>query len=321
VSGFAFAVHGGAGARARRTPGEESEVRRALAACVAEAYAALARGASAVDVVERAVARLEDDPHFNAGRGSALTLDGRVEMDASIMDGRSRAAGAVAAVTRVANPVSAARLVMERSRHVLLVGEAADRFALAHGARAADAGSLVTDERRRELEALRAKQDADGAQGGRASAEGARSEAQPSGDRRAGTVGAVARDAQGHLAAATSTGGLAGQLPGRVGDSALIGAGTWADDQTCAVSGTGHGEAFVRCALAHEIDALVRLLRMPLDTACEAALARLAELGFAGGLIAVGGVGEPILRFRSAAMARGWLDADGRPRVAIGADE
>jgi beta-aspartyl-peptidase (threonine type) len=217
------------------------------------------------------------------------------------MDGRSRAAGAVAAATRVANPVSAARLVMERSPHVLLAGEAADRFALGHGARAADPASLVTDERRRELERRRRG-------------------AQPA-DEAPGTVGAVARDAEGHLAAATSTGGLTGQLPGRVGDSALIGAGTWADDATCAVSGTGHGEAFVRCALAHEIDALVRLLRLPLDAACAAALARVAELGFTGGAIALGAGGDPVLRFNTPAMARAWLDPDGRPRVAIRADE
>lgn len=307
MSRIAFAVHGGAGARTRRAPGEEEAIRRALTGCLAEAHAALARGAPALDAVERAVARLEDDPHFNAGRGSALTLDGRVEMDASIMDGRSRAAGAVAASTRVANAVSAARLVMERSAHVLLAGEAADRFALTLGARAADPGSLVTEERRRELEDLRAEKErrsAPGADGGSP-----------------GTVGAVARDAEGHLAAATSTGGLTGQLPGRVGDSAVIGAGTWADDRTCAVSGTGHGEAFLRCALAHEIDALVRLLRIPLDAACSAALARVAELGFTGGVIAVGGAGSPVLRFHTAAMARGWFDADGRPHVAIHADE
>jgi len=307
LSQIAFAVHGGAGARVRGAPGKDEAVRRAIAGCLAEAHAALATGSPALDVVERAVAHLEDDPHFNAGRGSALTLDGRVEMDASIMDGRSRAAGSVAAATRIANPVSAARLVMERSPHVLLAGEAADLFALAHGARAADPESLVTEERRRELEELRA------AKRPRAAAGTERGSA--------GTVGAVARDQHGHLAAATSSGGLTGQIPGRVGDSAVIGAGTWADDATCAVSGTGRGEAFLRCALAHEIDALVRLLRIPLDAACAAALARVAELGSAGGCIALGGRGVPVLRFHTVAMVRGWLDAGGRARVAIDADE
>jgi beta-aspartyl-peptidase (threonine type) len=253
------------------------------------------------------VARLEDDPHFNAGRGSALTIEGRVEMDASVMDGRSRAAGAVAGATRVANPVVVARLVMERTPHVLLAGEAADRFAQTHGARIVDPASLVTDERRRELERVRATKRP-------AAAAAPEREA-------AGTVGAVARDRAGHLAAATSTGGLAGQLAGRVGDSAVIGAGTWADDATCAVSGTGQGEAFIRCALAHEIDTLVRFLRIPLDAACAAALARVAELGSTGGCVAVGADGSVALRFNTTGMVRGWIDADGRARVAIYADE
>jgi beta-aspartyl-peptidase (threonine type) len=309
VSRVALAVHGGAGAleRGSREPAEEAALRRVVAECLAEGQAALAAGASALDVVERAVARLEDDPHFNAGLGSALTIEGRVEMDASIMDGRSRAAGAVAGVTRIANPVAAARLVMERSPHVLLAGEGADRFALAHSARAVDPASLVTDERRRELERVRAgRRPSASARGGRPAA---------------GTVGAVARDANGHLAAATSTGGIAGQLAGRVGDSAVIGAGTWADDATCAVSGTGHGEAFIRCALAHEIDTLVRFLRIPLDAACAAALARVAALGSAGGCIAVDAAGSLALRFNTAGMLRGWIDPSGRARVAIYADE
>jgi L-asparaginase / beta-aspartyl-peptidase len=306
VTRIRLAIHGGAGTFARGALGarDDAALRHVLAACLVEGHAALAAGAAALDVVERVVVRLEDDPRFNAGRGSALTQDGRVEMDASIMDGRTRAAGAVGSVSRVANPVSAARLVMERSAHVLLVGEAAERFAVAQGARAVDPASLVTEERRRELERSRTGAPASGA------ADGA-----------TGTVGAVARDRSGHLAAATSTGGLTGKLPGRVGDSAVIGAGTWADDATCAVSGTGHGEAFLRCALAHEIDALLRHLGIPLDAACAAALARVAALGSAGGCIALGRDGDPVLRFQTAGMARGWVDAGGRVRVAIFADE
>ncbi len=307
MSRVALAVHGGAGPleRGSRAPTAEAAVRRAIAECLAAGQAALAAGASALDVVERAVVRLEDDPHFNAGHGSALTIEGRVEMDASIMDGRSRSAGAVAGVTRVANPVAVARLVMERTPHVLLAGAAADRFAHVHGARVVDPASLVTDERRRELERVRSSRPAAAARAGR----------------EADTVGAVARDADGHLAAATSTGGVTGQLAGRVGDSAVIGAGTWADDATCAVSGTGHGEAFIRCAFAHEIDTLVRFLRIPLDAACSAALARVADLGSTGGCIAAGPDGSVALRFNTPAMVRGWLDADGRARVAIYADE
>jgi L-asparaginase / beta-aspartyl-peptidase len=301
LSRIAFAVHGGAGPlrRLRMAPDEESAVRRAIAARLEAGLAALEAGASALDAVEQAVIALEDDPHFNAGRGSALTIDGHVEMDATIADGRSRATGAVACVSRLANPVAAARLVMERTPHVLLVGEAAERFAAAHGARSADPASLVTEERRRELAQRR----------------------EPGSGDAAGTVGAVARDRDGHLAAATSTGGLAGQLRGRVGDSAVFGAGTWADDATCAVSGTGHGEAFIRCALAHEIDALVRIRALPLAAACDAALARVAELGSAGGCIALDREGAVALRFNTAGMIRGWLDPTGRPTVAIFADE
>lgn len=297
----ALALHGGAGPlrRLRLARDEEVAIRRAIELQLDRGRAALEAGASALDVVEQAVKALEDDPLFNAGHGSALTVEGRVEMDATIADGRTRRTGAVACVSRVANPVAAARLVMERTPHVLLVGEAAERFAIAHGARAIDPASLVTDARRREL---------------------ARRHDPGTGDA-AGTVGAVARDRDGHLAAATSTGGMAGQLRGRVGDSAVFGAGTWADDASCAVSGTGHGEAFIRCALAHEIDALVRHRATPLAAACDAALARVAELDGTGGCIALSADGEVAARFDTAGMVRGWLDASGRPMVAIYRDE
>jgi isoaspartyl peptidase/L-asparaginase-like protein (Ntn-hydrolase superfamily) len=301
VNRVALALHGGAGPlrRLRLARDEEVAIRRAIELQLDRGRAALEAGASALDVVEQAVKALEDDPLFNAGHGSALTVEGRVEMDATIADGRTRRTGAVACVSRVANPVAAARLVMERTPHVLLVGEAAERFAIAHGARAIDPASLVTDARRREL---------------------ARRHDPGTGDA-AGTVGAVARDRDGHLAAATSTGGMAGQLRGRVGDSAVFGAGTWADDASCAVSGTGHGEAFIRCALAHEIDALVRHRATPLAAACDAALARVAELDGTGGCIALSADGEVAARFDTAGMVRGWLDASGRPMVAIYRDE
>ncbi len=301
MSRIALALHGGAGPlrRLRLDPDQEAALRAAIASRLEAGHTALEGGASALDVVEEAVAALEDDPLFNAGRGSALTIDGRVEMDACIADGRSRATGAVACVSRLANPIAAARLVMERTPHVILVGEAAEHFAIAHGAREADPASLVTETRRQELARLR----------------------EPGAGDAAGTVGAVARDRDGHLAAATSTGGMAGQLRGRVGDSAVFGAGTWADDLSCAVSGTGHGEAFIRCALAHEIEALVRTRAMPLAAACDAALARVAELGSTGGCIAVDRNGEVAARFNTAGMVRGCLTATGRPSVAIYRDE
>ena len=290
-------VHGGAGAleRGGPEPAHEAEARRALADALGAALRRLHEGGSALDAVVEAVAVLEDHPRFNAGRGSALTSQGRVEMDASVMDGARRAAGAVACVRTVRNPVRLARLVLERTPHVLLAGRSAERFARANGVERVHPRTLVVPEQRELLR--RAKR--------RAAASGH------------GTVGAVARDAAGHLAAATSTGGVVNQLPGRVGDSPIVGAGTWADDATCAVSATGHGEALLRVAFAHEVDAGVRLAGLGLDAAVSAALARLSALGASGGCIALSGRGAPVLAFTSAAMWRGWASASGETHVAL----
>jgi isoaspartyl peptidase/L-asparaginase-like protein (Ntn-hydrolase superfamily) len=269
---------------------------RVLEEVFSDVSAALEAGLSALDAVERSVRLLEECEHLNAGRGSALTRDGRVEMDATIADGRGRRSGAVAVVEGLSHPISAARTVMEASPHVLLVGPAALAFARARGLEVVDPASLVTEERRRQLARSRARRPAPPA---------------------ASTVGAVARDRSGHLAAATSTGGTLGKLPGRVGDSAVLGAGTWADDATCAVSGTGDGEVFVRCAFAHEVDAGLRLARRSLAAACTAALGRVRRAGGSGGCIAVDRAGRVCLRFTTPGMARAWRDARGRVRSAI----
>jgi beta-aspartyl-peptidase (threonine type) len=294
---FVLAVHGGAGA-AWSDAGSAAEAERGLIESLRAGFSVLAAGGGALDAVERAVVVLEDHPLFNAGRGGALTAEGGIELDAAVMDGRTRAAGAVACVRSVANPVRAARLVLERSPHVLLAGPGAEAFAAAHGLPAIEPAALVTPPRRAEWE--RARQRAAAASGG--------------------TVGAVARDAAGHLAAATSTGGVAGKLPGRVGDSPLVGAGSWADDASCAVSATGAGEAFVRAAFAHEVDARVRLLGASLEDACREALARVAALGAAGGCVAVDRAGRVALPFTTPAMARGWVGPEGEPLVALGRD-
>jgi isoaspartyl peptidase/L-asparaginase-like protein (Ntn-hydrolase superfamily) len=305
MSGIALAAHGGAGEIARDEP-DDRAMREALAACLEEGRALLAGGGSALDAVEQLVRQLEAHALFNAGHGSVLTAQEKVEMDAAIMDGRSRAAGAVACVRRLAHPVSAARAVMERTPHVLLVGDEAERFAFELGAEQVEPASLVTEQRRRQLERAQQKQ--------RVSLD----HDEPG---EAGTVGAVARDAAGHLAAATSTGGLTNQLPGRAGDTAVIGAGTWADDATCAVSATGHGEAFIRAALAHEVDAGLRLAGLALDEACQRALARVTALGSRGGLIAVDAAGRVAMPFTTRGMARGWIGPEGAPRVSLFADE
>jgi beta-aspartyl-peptidase (threonine type) len=289
------AVHGGAGALEHGRPesAEEAEARRALGEALRAAMERLVAKGSALDAVVEAVAVLEDHPLFNAGRGSALTADGSVEMDASVMEGATRGAGAVACVRRVRNPVRAARAVLEYSPHVLLVGEGADAFASARGLALADPSWLVVPAQRERLRRVAARATSHG------------------------TVGAVARDARGRLAAATSTGGVVGQLPGRVGDSPIAGAGTWADDVTCAVSATGPGEALIRCAFAHEVDAAMRLAHLGLDAAVASAFERLSALDATGGCIALAGEGPPVLRFTSAAMWRGSRGAGREPRIAL----
>jgi isoaspartyl peptidase/L-asparaginase-like protein (Ntn-hydrolase superfamily) len=241
---------------------------------------------------------LEDCGLFNAGRGAARTGDGIVELDAALMDGRDRGVGAVAALRRVPHPIALARLVLERTPHVLLAGPGAEAFAAAHGVALVEPAPPASEASR-----------ADRAAAARRS------------DRSGGTVGAVACDAHGHLAAGTSTGGTSGKLAGRVGDSPIAGAGTWADDATCAVSGTGQGEGFVRCAFGADVDARIRLAGATLERACADALARVHALGFTGGCIALDRAGGVALPCSTPAFARGWIGDDGVPRVALLAGE
>jgi isoaspartyl peptidase/L-asparaginase-like protein (Ntn-hydrolase superfamily) len=284
--GFALAIHGGAGGLPRdaRVAREmESGLRVALEA----GAALLASGGGALDAAVAAVRVLESAPVFNAGRGSVLSASGQVEMDAAVMEGEKRRAGAVACVRRLEHPVEAAREVLRDGRHVVLSGEGAEAFALSAGVRAVDPDSLVTPFRRDQLE--RAQMPGTESRGGG-----------PGG----GTVGAVARDGDGHLAAATSTGGLVGKRPGRVSDSALIGCGTWADDASCAVSATGQGEIFIRTVFAHAVDVAVRA-GVPLPEACAGALAEVEGLGGSGGCIALDARGAIAMPFDMPAMARG----------------
>jgi L-asparaginase / beta-aspartyl-peptidase len=281
---IAIVVHGGAGGLTRDAE-REQRMRAGAAAAVAAGHAVLAAGGAAIDAVEAAVVVLEDDPEFNAGRGAALTEYGRVELDASTMEGTTRRAGAVAAVRGVRNPIRAARAVLEEDRHVLLVGAPATDFAATAGLRFESETWFVTERERLALTMAGAAAH--------------------------GTVGAVARDAEGRLAAATSTGGVSGQRLGRVGDSPLVGAGTWADDDTVAVSCTGHGESIIRSALAHEVDALLRHGGLELQDACGRAIEGLGRWGQDGGLIAVSAHGEVAATFNSAAMTRAWQVGDG----------
>ena len=299
-------IHGGAGRieRAHTTAAADAGARAGLAAALDAGARALATGGAALDAVEAAVRVLEDDPHFNAGRGAALTAEGTAELDAAIMDGRTRAAGAVARVSFTRSPVALARAVMERSRHVFLAGVGADAFSSRIGCEQVENAFFVTAQRRAHLTELLAR----GADAYDV-------------DMKYGTVGAVARDAQGHLAAATSTGGVTGKRWGRIGDTPVVGAGTWADDRGCAVSCTGAGEFFLRAGVAHEIEARVRLLEQAPGAAADAVLAEVAALGGAGGAVILPARGDAVWRFTTPGMNRALATAAGERRVALYRDE
>jgi L-asparaginase / beta-aspartyl-peptidase len=280
-----IAIHGGAGVMRRDKPGEQQRLvlERALEAAYEQK--------TALDAVTAAVVILEDSPLFNAGRGSCFNADGEIEMDASVMEGEELRAGAVAAVRRIRNPVLAARAVMEKTRHVLLAGDGAERFARQQGLALEKPSYFATEQR---LSALKRNL-----------------------KYHHGTVGAVALDAEDNLAAATSTGGYTGKLPGRIGDSPLIGAGNYADNRACAVSGTGLGEAFIRAAVAWDVAARMRYRKEPLAKAAAAALANVARLGGDGGLIAVDRRGNVAMPFNSEGMYRACIDRRGKRLVAI----
>lgn len=299
---WSIAIHGGAGTMSpeRMTGARQEEYAAALAVALDAGAKVLAGGGSALDAVEAAVVVLEDDPRFNAGRGAVFTYNGTNELDASIMDGRGRAAGAVTGVTHIRNPIRLARAVMERSPHVFLSGAGAEEFAREQGFEMVDPDWFATPERWRQLQELKAKNlgwfDV---------------------DLKYGTVGAVAVDAEGHVAAATSTGGLTGKRWGRIGDSPVIGAGNYADDRGCAVSATGAGEFFIRAGVAHEICARMRLRGESAQTAADAVIAEVGALGGDGGVIVAAPGSAPVFAFNTPGMYRGRADSEGLRELAI----
>jgi len=301
---WTLVIHGGAGSMKRGTlPAHEDAAARAGLSAALEAGATILRGnGSALDAVEAAVKVLEDDPTFNAGRGSVFSWEGRNELDAAIMDGTTRAAGAVTSVTRTKHPISLARAVMADGRHVLLGGDGADQFSIQQGCEQVDPAWFAIPERRRQLDELKAGGGFDSAM-------------------KYGTVGAVAVDRQGHVAAATSTGGLTAKRWGRIGDSPLIGAGTYADDRACAVSCTGSGEMFIRAAAAHEVAARVRIAGENVVDAAGLVIADIGGLNGKGGIIAVAPNGSGGWAFNTAGMYRGIARDGDDPLVAIYADE
>ena len=302
---WALAIHGGAGSMTRDSfdAAAIAAHEAGLAAALAAGRAVLAGGGSALDAVTAAVVVLEDDPHFNAGRGAVFTYHGTNELDAAIMAGDARGAGAVAGVTHTRNPVRLARAVMEAGPHVMLSGAGADEFARDHGIEQVDPDWFATPERWRQLEELKARKLGWFDSG-----------------MKYGTVGAVARDAAGHVAAATSTGGLTGKRWGRIGDSPLIGAGTYADDRAGAVSCTGSGEQFIRTGAAHEICARMRLMGESAEVAARAVLAEVGSLGGVGGVIVVAPDGDTALAFTMPGMFRARADSLGTHEIGIFAD-
>lgn len=298
---YAIAIHGGAGVISKRLPeAEKREYVRALEAALRLGQEVLAAGGSSLDAVEKVVRFLEDDPKFNAGKGAVYTHDGTHEMDAAIMRGRDLACGAVAGVTTVKNPISLARLVMERTPHVLLVGPGAERFADAMKVPREPNGYFDTSKRYAEWQEKLKKERAKAAAGGETH----------------GTVGAVALDRHGDLAAATSTGGTTDKRYGRVGDSPIVGAGTYADNRTCAISATGAGEEFIRHAVAHDISALMEYGGLTLQQAADRVIHGKLKPGD-GGVIGVAHDGSIALVWNSEGMFRGAADAGGRFEVKI----
>ncbi len=301
---FALAIHGGAGTlpRAEMSGDMERLYRAGLGEALKAGYSVLESGGTALDAVTDAVVVLEDDALFNAGHGAVFTLDGQIELDASIMDGATLKAGAVCGVTHIKNPVELARAVMEHSDYVMLGGGGAEEFALTRGFQFVPRSYFYTAARWRQLERIR----------------GGDAHLSPLTISHVGTVGAVALDRRGRLAAATSTGGMTGKRFQRIGDSPIIGAGTYADDRACAVSATGHGEVFIRAAVAHDICARLRFGGRSLaDAVREVVLEELPALGGEGGVIAIDGQGRIAMEFNSEGMFRASKRAGEEPRVDI----
>ncbi|MGX5817001.1 isoaspartyl peptidase/L-asparaginase family protein [Chitinophaga lutea] len=306
---YVLVIHGGAGTITRQlmTPDKEKAYAAALTEALQKGYAILRQGGSSLDAVEAAVRVMEDSPLFNAGKGAVFTAEGRNELDASIMNGRTLEAGAVAGVTTIRNPITAARAVMEKTKHVMLIGPGADKFAKEAGLEIVDPSYFYTESRWKGLERAR-KLDSTASQLDHADTSGR--------DRKFGTVGAVALDKAGNLAAATSTGGMTNKKFGRVGDSPIIGAGTYANNATCAVSCTGWGEYFIRLGVAKTVSDLMEYKGLPVAEAARILIMeKVPALGGDGGLIALDKNGHMTMPFNTEGMYRGTVTESGKVEV------
>lgn len=309
MGNYAITIHGGAGRilAGSLMPEQEKAFLDKLSEALQAGYNILSREGSSVDAVEAAVRVLEDSPLFNAGKGSVFNSEGKNEMDASIMNGKNLKAGAIAAVHTIRNPVTCARAVMEKSPHVLLAGNGAEKFAQECGIEIVPPSYFYDEERYRQWQATK---DIEGA-----SWAGDTYVITP--EKKLGTVGAVALDRLGNLAAATSTGGINNKKFGRVGDSPIIGAGTYADNKTCAVSCTGEGEYFIRQSTAYDISALMEYKGLSVAQAATEAIKKIAQLGGEGGLIALDNKGNISVPFNTSSMFRGWINSEGEKFTGI----
>lgn len=307
MSDWTLVIHGGAGVleRERMTAEIDAEQREALTEALEAGSEILSSGGTALNAVQAAIIVLEDHPGFNAGRGAVFNAAGGIELDAAIMEGATRDAGAVAGIMHTKNPIKLARAVMERSPHVMLQGTGADTFSREADLEQVEQSYFMTEERRQQLERMRERDEASVFDV----------------DVKYGTVGAAARDKNGNLAAATSTGGLTGKRYGRVGDSPILGAGTYADNRGCAVSATGSGEFYIRANVAASICTRVRFAGEDVQTAADAVQAEVAELGGRGGVIVVGPDGTPAFSFNTPGMYRGVALSDGTVETGIYGDE
>ena len=307
---FGLVLHGGAGVIERQnfTAAQEAEFRAKLTEAREAGYAILERGGSALDAVGAVIVILEDSPLFNAGKGAVFTADGTCELDASIMDGRTQAAGAIAGVKRIKNPINLARAVMEKSNHVMLSGEGAEKFAVEQGFALVPNEYFQTDHRRKQLDAAKKKA---------ATKKSAALDTHEERTARYGTVGCVALDRAGHLAAGTSTGGMTNKRFGRIGDAPIIGAGTYANDATCAISATGWGEFFIRVGVARDIAAQLEYRGTSLKEAAAATIAKVEKLGGDGGVVCIDKDGNIALPFNTAGMYRAHRLSTGANGVAI----
>lgn len=316
-----FVIHGGAGVitKGSLTPEKEAAYRAKLEEAVVAGYKALQAGKTSLDAVEIAINILEDSPLFNSGKGAVFTNDGKNELDASLMDGKTLKAGAVASLHHIKNPISLARLVMEKSPHVMMAGDGAEIFARNNGVKLVSEKYFFTQERWDALQKIKAEEKAAEKTGKKVSlVESMKA------DNRHGTVGAVALDKDGNLAAGTSTGGMTNKRFGRIGDSPIIGAGTYANNNTCAVSATGYGEYFIRLGVARDISSMMEYTGKPIQDAVDAVIqTKLPALGKADGEIADGGViaidkfGNIGVSFNSEGMYRAYIDSNGKPIVEI----